>query len=136
MDFDGFFAEHYDRTRRAMTLACGSGDLAEELTQEASYRALRRWRRVSRLDRPDAWVLVVALNLGRDSHRRTVHHEATAPAAAATDPAQDTEAALIATGGLPPGHYQNRSGHPHQQPVRRVVSGAAECITLPACPTT
>ena len=43
---------------------------AEELTQEAFARACRHWRRVRALDRPVAWVYVVATNEARREWRR------------------------------------------------------------------
>jgi RNA polymerase sigma-70 factor, ECF subfamily len=79
MDFDAFYLENYERTRRAMRLAFRDAEFAEDITQEAFYRALARWRKLSRLDRPDAWVLVVALNRGRTLKRRKQFHESKAP---------------------------------------------------------
>jgi RNA polymerase sigma-70 factor, ECF subfamily len=70
MEFDAFYRANYERVRRAMTLAFRDPSLGEDITQEAFYRALRRWPRVSKLDHPDAWTMVVALNCGRDAARR------------------------------------------------------------------
>jgi RNA polymerase sigma-70 factor (ECF subfamily) len=50
----------------------GDPSLGEEAAQEAFYRAYRRWDRVAPTDRPEAWVLVVGLNHGRDQKRRKV----------------------------------------------------------------
>jgi RNA polymerase sigma-70 factor (ECF subfamily) len=79
MEFDEFYRENYSRIRRAMALGFRDSELADEITQEAFYRALRRWKRVSKLERPDAWTMVVALNLGRDNSRRDRRHRAKAP---------------------------------------------------------
>lgn len=48
------------------------GDLhrSEEIVQEAFERGFRRWRRVSRLDRPGAWVRRVAVNEAISATRR------------------------------------------------------------------
>jgi RNA polymerase sigma factor (sigma-70 family) len=48
------------------------GDLhrSEEIVQEAFERVFRRWRRVSRLDRPGAWVRRVAVNEAISMTRR------------------------------------------------------------------
>ena len=48
------------------------GDLhrSEEIVQEAFERGFRRWRRVSRLDRPGAWVRRVAINEAISTTRR------------------------------------------------------------------
>jgi RNA polymerase sigma-70 factor (ECF subfamily) len=76
VDFDSFYSASYDRVRRAMTLAFRDPALAEEITQEAFFQTLKRWPKVSALDRPEGWTMVVALNKGRDLHRRRVRHDA------------------------------------------------------------
>jgi predicted RNA polymerase sigma factor len=65
MEFDAFYRSSYERVHRAMALAFRDDSLAEDVTQEAFYRALRRWPKVSKLDHPEAWTMVVALNCGR-----------------------------------------------------------------------
>jgi RNA polymerase sigma factor (sigma-70 family) len=70
LNFESFFAAHYDRTRRILAVMLGDPIVAEEASQEAFYRAYRRWTRVSRMDRPDSWVFVVGLNHARDTLRR------------------------------------------------------------------
>lgn len=69
-DFDEFFGDHFDGVARALTVASGDRDLARDATQEAFTRALRHWRRVRRMDRPDGWVYVVAMNHLRDYWRK------------------------------------------------------------------
>jgi RNA polymerase sigma factor (sigma-70 family) len=76
MDFDSFYSTSYDRVRRAMTLAFRDPALAEEITQEAFFQTLKRWPKVSALDHPEGWTMVVALNKGRDLHRRRARHDA------------------------------------------------------------
>jgi RNA polymerase sigma factor (sigma-70 family) len=76
MDFDAFYSTSYDRVRRAMTLAFRDPALAEEITQEAFFQTLKRWTRVSLLDHPEGWTMVVALNKGRDLHRHRARHKA------------------------------------------------------------
>jgi RNA polymerase sigma-70 factor, ECF subfamily len=79
-DFEGFFSRHYGPTVRAISLAIGDSGRAEDLTQEAFARAYRRWSTVSKLERPVAWVYVVALNAERKRWRREVDRpEAEAP---------------------------------------------------------
>jgi RNA polymerase sigma-70 factor, ECF subfamily len=68
--FDEFFAEHYDDLARTLTVALADRAVAEEAAQAALTRALRRWRHVRALDRPAAWLYVVAMNHVRDSWRR------------------------------------------------------------------
>jgi RNA polymerase sigma-70 factor (ECF subfamily) len=69
-DFEAFFADEYGDVLRTVALALGDRTRAEEVTQEAFARAFRRWRTVSRMDRPAAWVYVVALNAERSRFRK------------------------------------------------------------------
>jgi RNA polymerase sigma-70 factor (ECF subfamily) len=69
-EFDEFFTTHYDDLARTLSVALGDRSAAEEAAQEALTRALRRWRHVRRLDRPGAWLYVVAMNHVRDGWRR------------------------------------------------------------------
>ncbi len=68
--FDAFFAGHYGEVLRAVALAIGDAGRAEDLTQEAFARAFRKWATVAKLERPVAWVYVVALNAERSRWRR------------------------------------------------------------------
>lgn len=68
--FDEFYATHYDALARTLTVALGDRPAAEEAAQEAMTRALRRWRHLRTLDRPAAWLYVVAMNHVRDRWRR------------------------------------------------------------------
>ena len=70
MTFEEFFRERYGEVVRSMRLMVGDHARAEELTQEAFARACRHWRRVRALDRPVAWVYVVATNEARREWRR------------------------------------------------------------------
>jgi RNA polymerase sigma-70 factor (ECF subfamily) len=79
LDFDTFFDRHFDPVARALTLATGSRDLAEDATQDAFTKALRRWRRVRQMDRPDGWVYVVAMNAARDRARKAERTSTPAP---------------------------------------------------------
>jgi len=73
--FQEFFLEHYSRVRRALIVAFGSPELAEDATQEAFIRACVRWRRVRSMARPEAWVYVTATNVARDHLRRNRRRE-------------------------------------------------------------
>jgi RNA polymerase sigma-70 factor (ECF subfamily) len=79
MEFDGFFRDNYAHVHRAMCLSFTDPTFAEEITQEAFYRALRSWPKVSKLDHPEAWTMVVALNRGRDIVRRRRRDDEKAP---------------------------------------------------------
>jgi RNA polymerase sigma factor (sigma-70 family) len=76
MSFDTYYAASYDRVRRAMTITFRDPDLAEEIAQEAFYQTLRKWKKVSLLEHPEGWTMMVALNKGRDLYRRRVRQEA------------------------------------------------------------
>jgi RNA polymerase sigma factor (sigma-70 family) len=68
--FETWFGHAYKQVVGAMLLSFGDRDLAEEAAQEAFARAFERWDRVSDLDRPTAWVFVVATNFVRRRLRR------------------------------------------------------------------
>lgn len=68
--FDEFYRAHFDPVARALTLAGADRELARDAAQEAFARALRRWRHVREMDRPDGWVYVVAMNQLRDHWRK------------------------------------------------------------------
>jgi RNA polymerase sigma factor (sigma-70 family) len=70
-EFDEFYGSLFDQVARALTLAGADRDLARDAAQEAFARALRHWRKVRDMDRPDAWVYVVAMNQLRDGWRRS-----------------------------------------------------------------
>ena len=44
-------------------LSCGSHAVAEEIAQEALLRLCQHWRRVAAMERPEAWLYRVTLNL-------------------------------------------------------------------------
>lgn len=55
----------------AVTAIVGDVARAEEITQDAFERCYLRWRRVSRMDRPGAWVRRVAINRAISVQRRS-----------------------------------------------------------------
>lgn len=61
--FETFYDGHYASVCRALTVALRDRQLAEDSAQEAFTRAYVYWRRVSRMDRPAAWVYVVAVRV-------------------------------------------------------------------------
>ncbi len=89
-DFDEFYAAHFDVVARTISLAAGDRELARDATQEAFARALRRWRSVRDMDRPDGWVYVVAMNQLRDHWRRLERKQAAEPA-----PPVDTSSRIV-----------------------------------------
>lgn len=69
------FAEFVESESRGLVAAAyaivGDRHQAEEIVQDAFERCFRRWRRVSRLDRPGAWARRVAINAAISSARRS-----------------------------------------------------------------
>lgn len=68
--FDDFYRRHRPPIARATAFALGDVDLGTEATDEAFVRAYERWTKVSRLDRPEAWVYRVAMNWATSVLRR------------------------------------------------------------------
>jgi RNA polymerase sigma-70 factor (ECF subfamily) len=67
--FTWFFAAEYPAVVRSLCQLVGRHD-AEDLAQEAFVRLHQRWARISRYERPDAWVRRVAINLAITHARR------------------------------------------------------------------
>lgn len=69
------FAEFVETESRGLVAAVyaivGDRHRSEEIVQDAFERCFRRWRRVSRLDRPGAWARRVAINAAISSARRS-----------------------------------------------------------------
>jgi RNA polymerase sigma-70 factor (sigma-E family) len=69
-EFEDFVAEQYSEVLRTVALAIGDRSRAEDAVQEAFLKAFRKWRSVRSMAKPEAWVLVVAINAERRSWRR------------------------------------------------------------------
>ena len=70
LDFSEFYEVWRDPLRRALALAVGDIDEANEAIDEAMTRALERWDRVRRYELPEGWVYRVGLNWLRGSYRK------------------------------------------------------------------
>lgn len=69
--FEELFREQYPSVLRDVVFVVGDRDLAKEIVNEAFTRLYSRWRRVSRYDKPGAWVRRVAIRLAvRQEGRR------------------------------------------------------------------
>ena len=71
-DFDEFYLVTRARLLRQLTMMTGDSEQAADALQEAYARAWQRWRRVSRMDNPEAWVRTVAWRVAVSQHRRTL----------------------------------------------------------------
>ncbi|MFI1385558.1 SigE family RNA polymerase sigma factor [Embleya sp. NPDC020886] len=92
MRFEDFAAARLPALLRYAVLLCGDRELARDLVQDALTKALVRWKRISALDRPDAYVRTMVTNeflsLRRRKAVRTVAltHETSAGPDAPTVP--------------------------------------------------
>ena len=68
--FDEFFEANRAQLYGARCLVTGDRAQAEELMQDAFLKVWERWDRVGELDRPDAYLFRVAMNLFRNRLRR------------------------------------------------------------------
>ena len=66
-DFDLWYRSEYPRVVNALTLLTGDRQTSTDAASEAFVRALAKWDRVSKMDRPGGWLYKVALN---DAWRR------------------------------------------------------------------
>jgi len=69
-EYDLLFSMEFPAVMRTVYLILHQLDHAEDITQDAFVQLLRHWKRVSRYDRPGAWVRRVAIRLAVDSLRR------------------------------------------------------------------
>lgn len=70
LEFERLFRQEFAPTLRTVELMLRDHGRAEELTQDAFVQLLRHWGKVSRYERPDAWVRRVAIRLAVRSLRR------------------------------------------------------------------
>jgi RNA polymerase sigma-70 factor, ECF subfamily len=74
--FEGFFRDEYPRLVPMLQALLGDRQRAEDVAQDALAAAQRDWDRVSRLDRPGAWVRRVALNASSNTRRNRAREAA------------------------------------------------------------
>jgi RNA polymerase sigma-70 factor (ECF subfamily) len=75
LDFDGFYTREFPAMSALAHTVCGDRASAEDIAQEALSRAHQHWPKISRYDRPGAWLRRVTINLAlsrRDRGRREV----------------------------------------------------------------
>lgn len=68
--FEWFFRGEYQAVLRTVFLVVGDRETAGDLTQEAFIRLFGHWKKVSKYDRPEAWVRQAAVRLGIQYLRR------------------------------------------------------------------
>jgi len=78
-DFEAFYRAAWAPCLRTVLATTGESASAEDCTAEAFARALRDWDHVGRHPAPAAWVVRTAVNVKRDSWRRSRHFLRLAP---------------------------------------------------------
>jgi RNA polymerase sigma-70 factor (ECF subfamily) len=68
--FDAFYLREFAPMVTLAYAVSGSRSAAEDLAQEAMIRANRNWDRISKFDKPGAWVRRVTIHLAVSSLRR------------------------------------------------------------------
>jgi DNA-directed RNA polymerase specialized sigma24 family protein len=69
-EFVGLFESEYPALVRSMYLIVHDREQARDIAQEAFVQLFTRWRRISKYDRPDAWVRRVAIRMAVRAIRR------------------------------------------------------------------
>ncbi len=69
-DVESFVEAIRPRLVGSLTLYCGDRQAAEDLAQEALVRAWMKWRKVVRMNSPEAWTYRTAFNLATSWGRR------------------------------------------------------------------
>jgi RNA polymerase sigma factor (sigma-70 family) len=70
LDYAMFFRTEFAPVLRTISLMLRDQGRAEEITQDAFIQLLRRWPKISRYERPQAWVRRVAVRLAMRAIRR------------------------------------------------------------------
>ena len=71
-DFEGFYRREYSDAVGLAYALTGRRHVAEEVAQEAFITGYRRWDRISRYDKPDAWLRRIIVNRSTSVLRRGV----------------------------------------------------------------
>jgi RNA polymerase sigma factor (sigma-70 family) len=70
LDYSAFFRAEFAPVLRTVTLILRDQSRAEEITQDAFIQLLHNWPKISRYERPQAWVRRVAVRLAMRAIRR------------------------------------------------------------------
>lgn len=107
-DYDDFYVAVWPRLVRTTYAVCGDLGVAEDAVQTALAKAFRSWRRISRLEAPEAYVRRMAvnevLNTRRRAHSRREVVRATLPDAPGlgSDEVEAHDEMWSAVSALPP----------------------------------
>ena len=83
-DYTQFYRVEFRPVARTVYLIVHDAQRAEDITQEAFLQLLRHWKKVSRYERPGAWVRRVAIRMAtkqvrREQLRRTLERDVQSP---------------------------------------------------------
>lgn len=78
IDFASWYGTEYPRVVNSLTLLTGDRQVAADAASEAFVRALAKWDRVSKMDRPGGWLYKVALNDAKRRLKRTARDRSAA----------------------------------------------------------
>ena len=68
--YELLFREEYAAVLRTVFLICHDREQAQDVTQEEFVQLFRHWRKVSRYDRPGAWVRRIAIRMTMQALKR------------------------------------------------------------------
>lgn len=85
LDYATLFRREYPSVLRDVTVVLGDREAALDVAQEAFARLYVHWRKVSRYDRPGAWVRRVAIREAVKGNRRRAKADASAHLVAVDD---------------------------------------------------
>jgi len=108
VEFTSFYRVQFSQVVRTVFLIVNDRGRAEEIAQDAFLQLLSHWARVSKYERPDAWVRRVAIRMACRAARRerlgrrllTIHAGRDEPSAPA--PGSGGGEIFHLVGGLPP----------------------------------
>jgi RNA polymerase sigma-70 factor (ECF subfamily) len=69
-EFVRFFRAEYPEVIRSVYLIVHDREQARDIAQDAFAELFSRWRRITRYDRPDAWIRRVAIRMAVRALRR------------------------------------------------------------------
>ncbi len=102
LEYAWFFRAEFPQVARTVFLILHDRERAEDITQEAFIQLLAHWRKVSRYERPDAWVRRVAIRLAVRHQKRERVRAVLEREAVQTNPSEVRDVDLArAVGRLP-----------------------------------
>lgn len=75
LEFEPWYRAEYPRLVNTLALVTGDRSLAVDAAAEACVKALGRWPKVSKMDRPGGWVYKVALNEAKRRAKRQARED-------------------------------------------------------------